>query len=293
MAMATVVHHSFGPVHTECGSPRGQKTATMALREVWDEMYDAIGQKTPPSAAFFRVFDDEQGVRPPCLDEPPGRLDRIQRGTCSIDEDFLILVPVLGVSSAAEEERARGFLQGDHCGARGCQLLGVPKTFLPTLAPSRSTPQAPQVAEKMAGDTNSSCQGNIGSIFVGCCSVTWRGSHLSSVSIAVLGVKEALPIKVANSHFSFSGGKYRDILFSFRKALHQVEGFSRVVGTHHLKCQRVPDTEIFATLQTWSEFAPRIFQGLEGDLFFTACSSRPRGALHQMEVPIFFGWFIS
>ena len=84
MAMATVMHH--GPMHTESGAPRGQMTATMARREESHEMNDAICQKTPPSAAFFRVHDEgdaEPGVRPPCLGEPPGPQTRIEKRPAS------------------------------------------------------------------------------------------------------------------------------------------------------------------------------------------------------------------
>ena len=56
MATATVMHHSFGPIHND---PWGQKTATMAWREERSEMNDAMGQKVPPCAAFFRMYDEE------------------------------------------------------------------------------------------------------------------------------------------------------------------------------------------------------------------------------------------
>ena len=75
VAMATVMHHSFGPMHTESGAPRGQMIATMAWEEERNEMDGAMGQKTPLSSAFFRIYDDEdaeQGVRPPCLGKPRG-----------------------------------------------------------------------------------------------------------------------------------------------------------------------------------------------------------------------------
>ena len=67
MDRATVVHHSFGPVHTV-------RRSTMT-EDCHNEMNDAMGQMTPPSTAFFRIYDEEdaeQGVRPPCLGEPLG-----------------------------------------------------------------------------------------------------------------------------------------------------------------------------------------------------------------------------
>ena len=97
-ALATVIHQSIG-------AARGQKTATMAW--VRDEVNYAMGQKTPHSAAFFQMFheeDAERGLRPPCLGEARGPLDRIQQGTAQeiIDHTFVPvqilhgLVPLLG-----------------------------------------------------------------------------------------------------------------------------------------------------------------------------------------------------
>lgn len=55
--------------------------------------------------------------------------------------------------------------------------------------------------------------------------------NLSSVSIADLEAKEAMSLKVKDSHFSFPG------------VMRQIEGFmAQNRGTHDLKCQRVPDT---------------------------------------------------
>ena len=75
MAMATLMHHSFGPMHTVSGAPRGQKTATTARREESNEMNDAM----PRSVAFFQMYDEEDAepwLRPPCQGEPPDRLTR-------------------------------------------------------------------------------------------------------------------------------------------------------------------------------------------------------------------------
>ena len=53
-----------------------------------------MSQETLPSAAFFRMFheeDAERGLRPPCLGVPPGQLDRIPRGTAQqiVDHTFV------------------------------------------------------------------------------------------------------------------------------------------------------------------------------------------------------------
>ena len=45
---------------TVSGAPPGQKTATMAWREVRDEVNDAIGQTTSPSAAFYWIYEDAE-----------------------------------------------------------------------------------------------------------------------------------------------------------------------------------------------------------------------------------------
>ena len=83
--MATVMHDSFGPMHTESGAPQRQKKATTARMEERNEMNDAIGQKTPPSAAFFWVSDEEDaelGVA--------GPVDRIQGGTAQIEDHTFV-----------------------------------------------------------------------------------------------------------------------------------------------------------------------------------------------------------
>ena len=55
--------------------------------------------------------------------------------------------------------------------------------------------------------------------------------NLSSVSIADLEAKEAMSLKVKDSHFSFPG------------VMRQIADFlAQNRGTHDLKCQRVPDT---------------------------------------------------
>ena len=64
-------------------------------------MNDATGQKTPRSATFFRMYDEEdakQGARPPCLGEPEGPLGRIQRGIAQIDDQTFVLVQIIDAS---------------------------------------------------------------------------------------------------------------------------------------------------------------------------------------------------
>ena len=52
MALATVLHHSYGRVHTENGASRSQNTATRARRvgESDEKKYTAKFRKTPPLA---------------------------------------------------------------------------------------------------------------------------------------------------------------------------------------------------------------------------------------------------
>ena len=78
-----VMHHSFGPVHTESD---GRSTW-----EVRDEMNDFTGQKTFPSAAWscgHLVKVSRQG-----------RLDRIQRGTAQliVDHTFVLVQSLNGL----------------------------------------------------------------------------------------------------------------------------------------------------------------------------------------------------
>ena len=64
-----------GPMHIEYGAPRGLKTATTNRREESFEGDDAMGQKTPPSAAFFLIYDEEDAepeMWPPFLGGPQG-----------------------------------------------------------------------------------------------------------------------------------------------------------------------------------------------------------------------------
>ena len=80
------------PMHTVSDPPRGHKTATMAQREEGYEVNDTIGQKTPPSAAFFRKYDEEDakpGLR------PPGLGDKIQSGTVQSMDHMFVPVQIL------------------------------------------------------------------------------------------------------------------------------------------------------------------------------------------------------
>ena len=83
-ALATVMHHSSGKVHTANGAPRSQKLATRAEEEVEYEPHYALrGQKTPPP-----------GERPAPLSEVAGpqRSDRTERHSA-------VLAPLLVVPS--------------------------------------------------------------------------------------------------------------------------------------------------------------------------------------------------
>ena len=54
-------------------------------------MEDAMGQKTPPCGAFFRMYDEEdaeQRVRPPCLAEPPGPQTRFEKQSAGLCPSF-------------------------------------------------------------------------------------------------------------------------------------------------------------------------------------------------------------
>ena len=48
------------PSHTEYGASRRQRSSTTVRREVWDEMNDAMRQKTPPSATVFQMFHEKR-----------------------------------------------------------------------------------------------------------------------------------------------------------------------------------------------------------------------------------------
>ena len=63
-------------------------------------MSDAMGQETPPSAAFFQMYDEEDaepGFRPPRMGEPLA-LDKIQRGTAQIEDHTFNFVQILNGS---------------------------------------------------------------------------------------------------------------------------------------------------------------------------------------------------
>ena len=84
-ALAAVMHHSSGKVHTANGAPRSQKLATRAEEEVEYEPHYALrGQKTPPP-----------GERPAPLSEvaAPQRSDRTVRH--SAGDAPLLVVPAL------------------------------------------------------------------------------------------------------------------------------------------------------------------------------------------------------
>ena len=84
-ALATVMHHSSGKVHTANGAPRSQKLATRTEEEVEHVPHYALqGQKTPPP-----------GERPAHLSEVAGpqRSDRTVRN--SAGETPLLVVPSL------------------------------------------------------------------------------------------------------------------------------------------------------------------------------------------------------
>ena len=53
-ALATVMHHSSGKVHTAYGAPRGQRLATRAMEVEVREPDDALrGQKPPPPGVLL------------------------------------------------------------------------------------------------------------------------------------------------------------------------------------------------------------------------------------------------
>ena len=106
-AMATVLHHSYDRVHTEYGAPRSQTTATRTRerRESNGTKYTAKIRKTPPSQAFFQLYDEEgaeRGMRPGSVLDlvPQGRVQQRtvehRIGACPFVQILDAPVPLMG-----------------------------------------------------------------------------------------------------------------------------------------------------------------------------------------------------
>ena len=100
MALATVMHHSCGKVHTEYGALRGLKTATRAGEEGHEDKHDAPRRQKPPppQPELFQLYEEEPGGRRPTgLVEPGGPQERVPRHTM---EQFGELAPMVQILDA-------------------------------------------------------------------------------------------------------------------------------------------------------------------------------------------------
>ena len=83
MAMLTAAHQSFDRARAEYSAPRRQSTATGARGGVerHEQKYTVKFRKTPPpQLELFQLYEEEPGgSRPPCLGEPWGPQEGVQR----------------------------------------------------------------------------------------------------------------------------------------------------------------------------------------------------------------------
>ena len=137
MALATAMHHSF-KVHTECGAPRSQTTATRAREgEVREQHYGPRAQERPLP-----------GTRPAPLLEVLPQVGA-QRHTVEQIVDAVPGLPTLDGPVPLMVEQLVDVLQLlDALNPVAEQVIDVPKIFIERIPP-RTSVLEPQLAEQL------------------------------------------------------------------------------------------------------------------------------------------------
>ena len=137
MALAAALHHSCDVGLELHNALRSQRTARARGEE--SEMYDAIGQTTPPPAAagtvYFKLDDNEvpaAGCRPPALVEP--RPQGMPERHLGIGYELLqaLDAPVLQMKEEKAVVQVQAYVRALHAHAVGLSVVGAP--FAPAAA---------------------------------------------------------------------------------------------------------------------------------------------------------------
>ena len=158
MPLATVLHHLHDRVHTEYGAPRSQTTATRVRGggESNETKYSAQIRKTPPSQAFFQLYDEEgaeREVRPGSVMDPVPQ-GRVQRHTVEHRIDACPSVQILDAHVPPMLMCRRWEITCLGCCRRSsrrllwslCRFIAVPKISLDR-SPQRSALRRTQLVE--------------------------------------------------------------------------------------------------------------------------------------------------
>ena len=141
-----------GVQDTEYGAPRSQTTATRARGggESHEKKYTAKFRKTPPSQAFFQLYDEEDAereVRPAAVLEPRPQ-GPVQRHTAQHIVDILPYVQILDVPVPQTGGQLVDFMQNLGTSTLDEQVIAVPKISLDRI-PQRSALRRTQKAEQL------------------------------------------------------------------------------------------------------------------------------------------------
>ena len=157
MALATVLHHSYGRVHTENGALRSQSTATETREggESDEKEYTAKFRRTPPSQPeLFQLYEEPGGARLASPAEPREAQDRERQ--CFVEQIIESFVPVQildvpeppVVLSGVQDRILQRLVEQTPMDDTE-QVIDVPNITCPDRPPPCPVPVATQMAEQL------------------------------------------------------------------------------------------------------------------------------------------------